>query len=102
MIRRPPRSTLFPYTTLFRSLYLVSLTPRSGGGGGGPERSAEMPRVNHCCHPRAREGRDVAGGAGKADVCTPATSLSRMSSSSSIHSLRHFGLQIDWLHRPLA
>src|SRR2546426_3196241 len=24
MIRRPPRSTLFPYTTLFRSLDLVS------------------------------------------------------------------------------
>src|SRR2546422_5357407 len=24
MIRRPPRSTLFPYTTLFRSLNLVS------------------------------------------------------------------------------
>src|SRR2546425_3777512 len=23
MIRRPPRSTLFPYTTLFRSLYVV-------------------------------------------------------------------------------
>src|SRR3712207_7465027 len=23
MIRRPPRSTLFPYTTLFRSLYWV-------------------------------------------------------------------------------
>src|SRR2546427_6265935 len=23
MIRRPPRSTLFPYTTLFRSLYSV-------------------------------------------------------------------------------
>src|SRR3712207_6906040 len=23
MIRRPPRSTLFPYTTLFRSLYAV-------------------------------------------------------------------------------
>src|SRR5256885_2685708 len=27
MIRRPPRSTLFPYTTLFRS--------RQAGGGGG-------------------------------------------------------------------
>src|ERR1043165_7179114 len=28
MIRRPPRSTLFPYTTLFRSYsYLVSLFP---------------------------------------------------------------------------
>src|SRR2546430_13549625 len=25
MIRRPPRSTLFPYTTLFRSLSLVRL-----------------------------------------------------------------------------
>src|SRR2546425_1808358 len=24
MIRRPPRSTLFPYTTLFRSIYLCS------------------------------------------------------------------------------
>src|SRR5256885_11729651 len=27
MIRRPPRSTLFPYTTLFRSLYLVLAGP---------------------------------------------------------------------------
>jgi len=27
MIRRPPRSTLFPYTTLFRSL--TSLKPRA-------------------------------------------------------------------------
>src|SRR5258708_31874887 len=25
MIRRPPRSTLFPYTTLFRSVYLGDL-----------------------------------------------------------------------------
>src|SRR2546427_12572135 len=25
MIRRPPRSTLFPYTTLFRSLYFVAM-----------------------------------------------------------------------------
>src|SRR5436190_12170759 len=38
MIRRPPRSTLFPYTTLFRSLAIVNLTkPGSGvllAGGG--------------------------------------------------------------------
>src|SRR3712207_7042020 len=27
MIRRPPRSTLFPYTTLFRSLGMASLPP---------------------------------------------------------------------------
>src|SRR5256885_13216371 len=29
MIRRPPRSTLFPYTTLFRSLKIV--LPHAGG-----------------------------------------------------------------------
>src|SRR3712207_8761309 len=28
MIRRPPRSTLFPYTTLFRSLFLAPADPR--------------------------------------------------------------------------
>src|SRR3712207_8016598 len=27
MIRRPPRSTLFPYTTLFRSTVLSALSP---------------------------------------------------------------------------
>src|SRR3712207_8606189 len=30
MIRRPPRSTLFPYTTLFRSMAGVFYTPRCG------------------------------------------------------------------------
>src|SRR5258708_10697458 len=30
MIRRPPRSTLFPYTTLFRSAFLDRGTPRRG------------------------------------------------------------------------
>src|SRR5436189_6345647 len=30
MIRRPPRSTLFPYTTLFRSLCLPSRCPVRG------------------------------------------------------------------------
>src|SRR2546422_3855596 len=50
MIRRPPRSTLFPYTTLFRSLIArrrggrVAWTesrPQARGGGGGAERSEE-------------------------------------------------------------
>src|SRR3712207_8611915 len=31
MIRRPPRSTLFPYTTLFRSREGASFTTRLGG-----------------------------------------------------------------------
>src|SRR3712207_6917995 len=29
MIRRPPRSTLFPYTTLFRSLFLAACSGSS-------------------------------------------------------------------------
>src|SRR3989442_11553608 len=31
MIRRPPRSTLFPYTTLFRSLTALHADPVGGG-----------------------------------------------------------------------
>src|SRR2546422_9734283 len=44
MIRRPPRSTLFPYTTLFRSLYWLTpmamlaceASPGSGESDGWP------------------------------------------------------------------
>src|SRR3712207_6994980 len=36
MIRRPPRSTLFPYTTLFRS----------GDGGRGMEQTLMLPRAD--------------------------------------------------------
>src|SRR5260370_9765924 len=32
MIRRPPRSTLFPYTTLFRSLGRIAIIGVSGRG----------------------------------------------------------------------
>src|SRR2546426_7715514 len=38
MIRRPPRSTLFPYTTLFRSHSAVG---RRGGGGGLRDRAGD-------------------------------------------------------------
>src|SRR5260221_1938109 len=48
MIRRPPRSTLFPYTTLFRSVPmrrlpggLLSLCPAVHGCKTGPGRSEE-------------------------------------------------------------
>src|SRR3712207_8279640 len=36
MIRRPPRSTLFPYTTLFRSAALACPASRRGLLGGRP------------------------------------------------------------------
>src|SRR5260221_2760006 len=37
MIRRPPRSTLFPYTTLFRSLI------ERAGAHGGAQRELQLP-----------------------------------------------------------
>src|SRR3712207_8866724 len=43
MIRRPPRSTLFPYTTLFRSLP----APRSGGGQNLPGHRGGATAVEH-------------------------------------------------------
>src|SRR2546422_8467620 len=45
MIRRPPRSTLFPYTTLFRSQRSrVHLRPRDRARHGGRERDAHPDR----------------------------------------------------------
>src|SRR5438270_8872384 len=38
MIRRPPRSTLFPYTTLFRSRPPAAHGPRHGPGAAAPRR----------------------------------------------------------------
>src|SRR2546429_1792995 len=52
MIRRPPRSTLFPYTTLFRSLV--------GGGVQGPAH-----RVDRCARPGSFEPERRVGGDGR-------------------------------------
>src|SRR2546422_1476625 len=47
MIRRPPRSTLFPYTTLFRSR-----------GGHRARRAGGIARLDHCAAPpRPEPGR---------------------------------------------
>src|SRR5687768_18102785 len=44
MIRRPPRSTLFPYTTLFRSFVAV-LAEAVGGRGGRVDKGDAVPRA---------------------------------------------------------
>src|SRR3712207_7904057 len=59
MIRRPPRSTLFPYTTLFRSPRPCEsrrprpgLSPRADGGGDGSRCAPGRP-----CGPDRGDGR---------------------------------------------
>src|SRR5258708_19609052 len=58
MIRRPPRSTLFPYTTLFRSIKRTTLSAKRGRGnptcaGGRPrkrrseEHTSELQSPDH-------------------------------------------------------
>src|SRR5258708_24942592 len=56
MIRRPPRSTLFPYTTLFRSRFVCRYSPRGcagvyrstiGGRGRSEEPTSELQSPDH-------------------------------------------------------
>src|SRR2546427_5040733 len=53
MIRRPPRSTLFPYTTLFRSQHLCRLARESARKPKGRSRTRGL------CHPFDRRGKNV-------------------------------------------
>src|SRR5260221_9713172 len=89
MIRRPPRSTLFPYTTLFRSLRLHLSCASAYGGtlhlyaldweGAGRR---ETITVNDGSGPQAANvSTDLIG---SAHVCTPVKHCSRMPASISI------------------
>src|SRR5256885_6847504 len=53
MIRRPPRSTLFPYTTLFRSLQLHRVGPSTRPGQAAPAAGAAVPQQG--VHGRSEE-----------------------------------------------
>src|SRR3712207_7489934 len=67
MMRRPPRSTLFPYTTLFRSLEVVRRVPeRDGPGTGQPHRAGGVDVVQG-----AREGDDTDAHGGRSEEHTP-------------------------------
>src|SRR2546430_4154826 len=63
MIRRPPRSTLFPYTTLFRSVRGGAARPRARRGdrdlprGSGPQRAEAATAQDGRGPNRARRGR---------------------------------------------
>src|SRR2546422_3913862 len=66
MIRRPPRSTLFPYTTLFRSRFCCEIQSHRGHGSS-RERCGQKtaPALRDTCrqdlpdnHPLGRDGLD--------------------------------------------
>src|SRR3712207_7853068 len=65
MIRRPPRSTLFPYTTLFRSPRAASAGegegPRAAAAGEGEHRRERPGRAR----PAARMGAGASTGTGR-------------------------------------
>src|SRR2546425_12984038 len=83
MIRRPPRSTLFPYTTLFRSTR--AREPGSGGApaarpagrvGDGAVRRGRCGAAQRAGAP-GRGGRHVAGGGGAGGLVVPARRRAR-------------------------
>src|SRR3712207_9144276 len=70
MIRRPPRSTLFPYTTLFRSrAHLRDVAHEEARGVGEVDDVVEQKEADHLrvvaaveapVHPHPRSGGDIA------------------------------------------
>src|SRR5258707_5166069 len=60
MIRRPPRSTLFPYTTLFRSNAASSTGPRTRGGKATVSRNALRHGLRSVAGDHGHEPEDVA------------------------------------------
>src|SRR3712207_9061526 len=80
MIRRPPRSTLFPYTTLFRSL---DAPPPPRGVATTVSRSLSTLGISHrtwCAMGRNSPGRHSQHTPGATPVMLPAPSVTRATS----------------------
>src|SRR2546426_3887534 len=70
MIRRPPRSTLFPYTTLFRSHGECEVR-------GGARRDIER-RARHAGRPRSRRGQGVRSEEHTSELQSPCNLVCRL------------------------
>src|SRR3712207_8064952 len=86
MIRRPPRSTLFPYTTLFRSWRVMGRRLFGSPALEAQHRQAET-QARQAFGDTGDEaahwfGADMDIGIGRAHVLTPITPISRMAFSS--------------------
>src|SRR3712207_9395680 len=69
MIRRPPRSTLFPYTTLFRSRRAGAVRARSSALAAGGARNDFRPHLLHAPG-TCRAGRTGGDGAPRSEEHT--------------------------------
>src|SRR2546426_10705475 len=67
MIRRPPRSTLFPYTTLFRSTVDAFDVDEQAEAIGSPADGLGRETAIHARDPRQLEAGDVVGRQGRLD-----------------------------------
>src|SRR2546427_1101865 len=99
MIRRPPRSTLFPYTTLFRS------HPRNGGRGARGAR-ADLPRRTRGRSARApRDRKSTRLNSSHSQIsyavfCLKKKKITRKNITRSIYFYAEFTFEI-WLVEPL-
>src|SRR2546430_12406319 len=84
MIRRPPRSTLFPYTTLFRSMVLLRECalhrPRAGDDHGAVRHFAAVDLPAH----RVVDGRGAVDDDARADDSRSEEHTSELQSQSNI------------------
>src|SRR3989440_6419843 len=78
MIRRPPRSTLFPYTTLFRS-------PRTSSGCARASRSGSPRRRTYARSPKPWSGSWAASRSGSTRIAVPSTTDRKSTRLNSSH-----------------
>src|SRR2546430_7026993 len=82
MIRRPPRSTLFPYTTLFRSRVRAGVRAAPGGAREAPDHGAGRGRAGPTAQDRSQGQRDrtaqgVPRGGARASAAAPELRIER-------------------------
>src|SRR3989441_6404878 len=70
MIRRPPRSTLFPYTTLFRSRSVSDPSEALASAKAAADRIVKVKRLNACLTPIKELRKSLAAQASRSEEHT--------------------------------
>src|SRR5256885_5679598 len=78
MIRRPPRSTLFPYTTLFRSARRARTAARRAAAGAAPWPGRAPVRCAAAGHPRAAQGTSARSEEHTSELQSPCNLVCRL------------------------